>query len=186
VDVSSFTEADLARLTLSVRLRELSEAFRVAVAAQDADLAARLWSLLATQVPVLEEVIVRHVRSGGGSWADVAALSGMSEDEARRRWDAAEPSRVADPVAEAAALDEWYIKHAQLEPLAQVRDPFSRLLSAHAPREHECLICAKYRGGAYPAYGGYTTPPGGYLVDDGMWRMAHGPVAYWPAGTSPR
>jgi diadenosine tetraphosphate (Ap4A) HIT family hydrolase len=86
-------------------------------------------------------------------------------------------------VATAAALDEWYIRHAQLEPLAQVRDPFSRLLSVNSPREHECLICVKYRGGAYPAYGGYTSPPGGYLVDDGMWRVAHGPMAYWPAGT---
>jgi diadenosine tetraphosphate (Ap4A) HIT family hydrolase len=123
------------------------------------------------------------VRSGGGSWADVAALSGLSEDQVRERWRPTGLSRIADPVAEAASLDDWYIKHAQLEPLAQVRDPFSRLLSAHAPLEHECLICVKYSGGVLPAYGGYTSPPGGYVVDDGMWRVAHGPISYWPAGT---
>lgn len=198
MDITSFTDADLARLALSVRLRELSESFRVAVAAQDSGpgagtggeagdgapgLAIRLWSLLATEVPLLQEAIVHHVRSSGGSWADVAALGALSEDEARERWHAVELSRTADPVAEAAALDDWYIRHAQLEPLAHVRDPFSRLLSAHAPREHECLICVKYRGGALPAYGGYTTPPGGYLLDDGMWRVGHGPTPYWPAGT---
>jgi diadenosine tetraphosphate (Ap4A) HIT family hydrolase len=191
VDVTSFTGADLARLAMSVRLRELSEAFRVAVAAEDRDTAAngspslakRLWSLLATEVPLLQEAIVHHLRSSGGTWADVADLGGLSEDDARERWQAIELTRTADPVAEATALDEWYLRHAQLEPLAQVRDPFSRLLSAHAPREHECLICVKYKGGAYPAVGGYVPPPGGYLVDDGMWRVGHGPTPYWPAGT---
>jgi len=190
VDVSSFTATDLSRLALSVRLRDLSEAFRVAVAAEDSavssedpDLAGRLWSLLATEIPSLQDAIVHHVRSSGGSWADIAALDGVSEDEARDRWKAVELTRTADPVAEAAALDDWYIRHAQLEPLAQVRDPFSRLLRAHAPRPHECLICVKYAEGALPAYGGYTTPPGGYLVDDGVWRVGHGPTPYWPAGT---
>ncbi len=198
MDLTGFTDADLARLALSVRLRELSEAFRVAVAAEDdasaseggdtaADgkpsLAARLWSLLANQMPLLQEAIVHHVRSRGGLWADVAALGALSEDEARERWSAAELQRVAEPVAEAAALDEWYLKHAQLEPLAQVRDPFSRLLSAYTAREHECLICVKYREGALPAFGGYTRPPGGYVIHDGMWRVGHGPTPYWPAGT---
>jgi len=209
VDVTSFTDADLARLALSVRLRELSEAFRVAVAAPDGGsgggsgggagagsvdaggagpggepgLAGRLWSLLATEVPLLQEAIVHHVRSRGGSWADVAALDGLTEDEARECWSTVEPARTPDPVAEAAALDGWYLTHAQMEPLARVRDPFSRLLSAHRLREHECAICVKYRGGALPAYGGYPTPPGGHLLDDGMWRVGHGPTPYWPAGT---
>jgi len=191
VDITSLTDADLARLALSIRLRELSEAFRVAVAADDGDprpngvpgLAERLWSLLATEVPLLEEAIVHHVRSSGGSWADVAALGALGEDEARERWKAVELTRTEDPVAEAAALDNWYIRHAQLEPLAHVRDPFSRLLSGHPRREHECLICLKYRGGALPAYGGFVPPPGGYLLDDGMWRVGHGPTPYWPAGT---
>jgi diadenosine tetraphosphate (Ap4A) HIT family hydrolase len=201
VDITNLTETDLARLALSVRLRDLSEAFRVAVAAEDGSgpegagstghtppdgqpvLAGRLWSLLASELPKLEEAIVAHLRSGGASWADIAALRALTEDEARERWQDVELAPAGDPVAEAAALDEWYIRHAQLEPLAQVRDPFSRLLSAHAPQEHECLICVKYRGGALPAYGGYTSPPGGYLLDDGMWRVGHGPTPYWPAGT---
>lgn len=201
MDISSFTEADLARLALSVRLRDLSEAFRVAVAAEDGEvagepkLAARLWSLLATEVPKLEQDIVAQVRSTGGSWADVAALAApdgdrpagpdqrLSEDEARRRWAGTEVSRIADPVGAAAALDDWYIRHAQLEPLARVRDAFSRLLSGHPSQELECLICVKYQGGALPAYGGYPTPPGGHLVDDGIWRVGHGPTPYWPAGT---
>jgi diadenosine tetraphosphate (Ap4A) HIT family hydrolase len=220
MDITNLTETDLARLALSVRLRDLSEAFRVAVAAEDGlgnagngaaavngaaaangaaavngaaagngapdaqpALAGRLWSLLATELPKLEEAIVAHLRTAGASWAEVAALRALSEDEARERWQGVEPAPATDPVGQAAALDEWYIRHAQLEPLAQVRDPFSRLLSAHAPQEHECLICVKYRGGALPAYGGYTSPPGGYLLEDGMWRVGHGPTPYWPAGT---
>ncbi len=191
MDITNLTETDLARLALSTRLRDLSEAFRVAVAAEDgaagADgqplLAGRLWSLLATELPKLEEAIVHHLRSRGVSWADIAALSSLTEEEACALWKGLELTPSADPVADAAALDEWYIRHAQLEPLAQVRDPFSRLLSAHAAQEHECLICVKYRGGALPAYGGYTSPPGGYLFDDGMWRVGHGPTPYWPAGT---
>lgn len=200
MDLTSLTDADLARLALSVRLRDLSEEFRKAVAAEDGTrpggagapgddpdatpgLAMRLWSLLATEVPLLQEAIVHHVRTTGGSWSDVGALVGLSEEEARARWSGVEVTRTADPVAEAAALDDWYMRHAQLEPLAQFRDPFSRLLSAHPAQEHECLICVKYRGGTLPAYGGYTTPPGGYLVDDGIWRVGHGPTPYWPAGT---
>jgi hypothetical protein len=189
VDVTSFTEADLARVALSTRLRDLSEAFRVAVAADAAGpdggpgLAGRLWALVNTEVPLLQAAIVDLVRSQGGCWRDVAALAGVGEDEARERWGGAGPARVADPVAAAAALDEWYIRHAQLEPLAQVRDPFSRLLSAHRRPERECLICLKYRGGALPAHGGTTSPPGGYLVDDGVWRVGHGPTVCWPAGT---
>lgn len=182
MDVTSFSAADLARLALSSRLRALSEAFRVAVAADDA-VAERLFALLATEVPALQEAVVQHVRSSGGSWAEVAALAAMPEEEARERWRHAATSRVPDPVAEAADLDTWYIRHAQLEPLAHVRDPFTRLLSAFAPEGRKCLICVKYEGGALPAYGGHTPPPGGYLLDDGMWRVGHGPTPYWPAGT---
>lgn len=200
MDVTTFTNADLARLALSVRLRALAEACRVAVASEDGSgvggepvttdadqpaksFASRLWSLLATEVPSLQADIVYHLRCTGRSWAEIAEIANLSQEQARQRWDGVELSRVEDPVAAAAALDEWYIRHAQLEPLAQVRDPFSRLLSAHDPREHECLICVKYQGGALPAYGGYTSPPGGYLVDDGVWRVGHGPTPYWPAGT---
>jgi diadenosine tetraphosphate (Ap4A) HIT family hydrolase len=184
MDVTNFTDADLARLGLSLRLRELSEALRVAVAADDSALAARLWTLLETEVPQLREAIVHHLRSTGGSWSDVAALDGTGEQGARERWKAVEPERTPDPVASAADLDNWYIRHAQLEPLAQVRDPFSRLLSMKATEgHHECLLCEKYRGGAYPAYGGYNDPPGGYVVDDEHWRVSHGPTPYWPAGT---
>lgn len=200
MDLTSLTDADLARLALSTRLRELSDEFRRAVAAEDGDgpagtdtadgapaatprLATRLWSLLATEVPLLQEAIVHQVRSTGGSWADVAACCGVDEDEARKRWQHVEVTRTADPVAAAAALDAWYVRHAQLEPLAHVRDPFSRLLSPNTPGERECLICVKYQGGAMPAYGGHVPPPGGYLVDDGMWRVGHGPTPYWPAGT---
>jgi diadenosine tetraphosphate (Ap4A) HIT family hydrolase len=186
MDVTRFSAADLARLALSARLREMSEAFRVAVAADadgDRPLAARLWSLLETDVPALQDAIVGHVRANGGSWAEVAALCAMGEDEARERWKAVEVDRTPDPIGTSASLDEWYIRHAQLEPLAQQRDPFSRLLDAFAPKGHECLICVKYQGGAFPAYGGSTTPPGGYLVQDGLFRVSHGPTPYWPAGT---
>lgn len=189
MDVTNLTDADLARLALSSRLRDLAEACRVAVASDDAGdagqpgLAGQLWSLLDTELPLLRDDIVHYVRSRGGSWAEVAALAGTSEDQARDRWQAVEVTRVPDPAGRSADLDNWYIRHAQLEPLAQVRDPFSRLLSVNAPREHECLICVKYRGGSYPAYGGYLSPPGGYLVNDGTWRVSHGPTPYWPAGT---
>ncbi|MPZ83083.1 MAG: hypothetical protein GEV28_22905 [Actinophytocola sp.] len=191
MDITSFTEADLARLAMSARLRDLSEAFRVAVAAEDGGaettgepgLAARLWSLLTTEIPVVQEAIVQHVRGGGGSWADVAAVTALSEDEARDRWSGAAPSRVANPVAEAAALDEWYVRYAGLEPLAQFRDPVSRLLSTHPGRAPECHICVKYKGGALPPHAGRATPPGGHLLDDGRWRVGHGPTPFWPAGT---
>jgi diadenosine tetraphosphate (Ap4A) HIT family hydrolase len=181
--VPGFTEPDLARLALSARLRDLSEAFRLAVAAEDAgpELGGRLWELLAEEVPALREAIVAHVRAGGG-WSEVAALTGVGEDEARERWDA-EPPAPRDPAAEASALDDWYVRHAQFEQAADFRNPVSRLLSANAGPNRECWICVKYDGGAYPGYGGFTDPPGGYLHDDGMWRVSHGPTAYWPAGT---
>src|SRR5207248_1080878 len=176
-------DAELARVALATRLRQLSEACRVAVASPEPDLTAHLWKVISAEVPQLQEAIVHQVRRSGGSWADVAAVVGVTEDEAARRWEAAEPIRTPDPIAAAQDLDNWYIRHAQIEPLAQLRDPFSRLLTAFTPREHECLLCEKYRGGVYPAYGGYTEPPGGYLVDDDHWRVAHGPTPYWPAGT---
>ncbi|MEV4141645.1 hypothetical protein AB0J72_57000 [Dactylosporangium sp. NPDC049742] len=183
VDVTNFTDADLARLALSTRLRDLAEEFRVAVAAPDPDVPQRLWALLSGELPLLRDAIVHHVRAGGGSWEDVARLEGVDAEQARGRWEAVQAQRVADPAGAAAALDDWYMRHAQLEPLAQFRDPFSRLLSHHAPIPHECLICVKYKGGTLPAYGGTTAPPGGYLVADGMFRVGHGPTAYWPAGT---
>ncbi len=184
MDFSRFSETDLARLALSERLRGLSESFRVAVASDDGpELATRLWSLLAEEIPVLQDAIVAHQRSHGASWTEIAAVSAVDEGAAEDRWSDTVAERVVDPAAVATALDDWYIRHAQLEPLAQVRDPFSRLLSPNAPREHECLICVKYRGGAIPAYGGYPQPPGGHLIDDGRWRVGHGPTAYWPAGT---
>lgn len=189
MDPTSFTEADLARLSMSARLRDLSEAFRKAVAAEDGDqsgepaLAARLWSLLRNEVPLVQEAIVAHVRGSGGSWADVASVTALTEDEARERWAAVEPARTEDPVATAVALDEWYTRHAGMEPLAAFSDPFSRLLSAHAAAEPICHICEKYKGGALPAHAGRATPPGGHLIDDGMWRVGHGPTPFWPAGT---
>ncbi|MGC5033616.1 HIT family protein [Micromonospora sp. DT229] len=185
MDVTNFTEPDLARLSLSTRLRDISEICRIAVAADEGEHgdAERLWALLAAEVPLVQEAIVHQVRARGGSWADVARTAAISEEEARERWEKVELQRVDDPVSQAKALDDWYIRHAQLEPLAQVRDPFSRLLSAHSPIEHECLICVKYKGGTLPAYGGYTTPPGGYLVEDGIFRVGHGPTPYWPTGT---
>jgi diadenosine tetraphosphate (Ap4A) HIT family hydrolase len=189
VDPTSFTDGDLARLAMSSRLRDLSETLRTAVAAEDGDsgsepgLATRLWSLLTTEVPLMQEAIVAHVRGSGGSWADVAAVTALTEDEARERWGTVEPARTADPVATAAALDEWYTRHAGMEPLAQFADPFSRLLSAHAPAGPMCHICEKYKGAAMPAHAGRVTPPGGHLIDDGMWRVGHGPTPFWPAGT---
>ncbi|MFC4146074.1 hypothetical protein ACFO0M_07390 [Micromonospora mangrovi] len=189
MDITNFTESDLARLEVSLRLRDLSEACRQAVAAEETagpdepGLQARLRLLWESQVPQLQDAIARHVRIRGGSWSDIAALGALDEQEARERAANPEAPVAGDPVAEAAALDDWYMRHAQLEPLAQFRDPFSRLLSAHPAQEHECLICVKYRGGTLPAYGGYTSPPGGYLLDDGCWRVGHGPTPYWPAGT---
>lgn len=177
---ATFTHADLARLALSTRLRELAQACQEAVADGDPDLAKRLWSLLGDEVPRVQQAIVAQVLATGGSWADVAALDAQSEDEARNRWQDAEPARTEDPVATATELDAWYIRHSPVE-LRQ--DPFSRLLSDSTPRDNECVVCVKYRGGPYPAAGGYTDPPGGYLLDDGMWRVSHGPVSFWPAGT---
>ncbi|MEE4542482.1 hypothetical protein V2S66_10965 [Streptomyces sp. V4-01] len=192
-----FTEPDLARLHLSTRLRDLSEALRTAVAAQDgaaggaatgeADLAARLWDLMSGEYEEVRAALVGYARSRGSSWPQIAELTGEQDpQQAEKRWSEAAARTLVDPAdaaAQAAALDAWYVLHAQLEPLARVRDPFSRLLAGRTAHEPDCLICAKYEGRPVPAWAGYPVPPGGHLVDDGMWRVGHGPTPYWPAGT---
>lgn len=196
MNTPDFTGADLARLGLSARLRDLSESLRLAVAAEDGaaggsagadgsegDLAARLWSLMSTEYPALQEALVGYARSRGDSWQDVAEHSGLTEEQARERFAHAASRPVGDPAEAARALDAWYVLHAQLEPLARVRDPFTRLLSGREPRGRDCLICAKYDERPVPAWAGFPVPPGGHLVDDGMWRVGHGPTPYWPAGT---
>jgi diadenosine tetraphosphate (Ap4A) HIT family hydrolase len=186
VDISDFTDADLSRLALSTQLQKLSESFRLAVAAEDeegGELTEHLWSVLRTDTPLLQQAIVSYARSRGSSWRDIADLSGLSEDEARDRWEGKEGTHVPDPAAQTAVLDAWYVRHGQLEALSRVRDPFSRLLSERTPHERECLVCAKYSGRPVPAWAGFPIPPGGHLVDDGMWRVGHGPTPYWPTGT---
>lgn len=165
-----YTDADLARLALSAQLQKLSEMFRVASVAPDGpsggddSLAARLEALLASEVPALR-----------------AAIAGYAGGGAEER--GAQVPHVPDPAAAAAALDAWYIRHAQLEPLARVGDPFSRLLSGRTAAGRECLVCAKYAGRPVPAWAGFAAPPGGHLVDDELWRVGHGPTPYWPKGT---
>lgn len=167
---SSFTGRDLARLALSTRLQQLSEALRRAVAAEDPNpdadgvesLAGRLDALLQDETALLRD-----------------ALAGYRD--AVRGVPAA--PHIADPDAAAAALDAWYVKHAQVEPLARVADPFTRLLSGRVPGDRECLICAKYAGKTVPAWAGFPVPPGGHLVDTPLWRAGHGPTPYWPKGT---
>jgi diadenosine tetraphosphate (Ap4A) HIT family hydrolase len=199
-DAPAFTDADLARLQLSSRLRDLSEALRVAVAAQDCaaggspdgggDLAAHLWDLMSGEYREVQAALVGYARSRGSSWPQIAELTGSDgPEEAERRWSDAAATAAksagdpADAAARAAALDAWYVLHAQLEPLARVRDPFSRLLAGRTAHEPDCLICAKYDGRPVPAWAGYPVPPGGHLVDDDLWRVGHGPTPYWPAGT---
>jgi diadenosine tetraphosphate (Ap4A) HIT family hydrolase len=175
MSIPDFTDTDLARLTLSTQLQKLSEAFRVAVAAPDekpdadgdVSLAGRLETLLATEVPALRAAIADYLGTVGDGSAPVDARA----------------PHIADPTAAAAALDAWYVRHAQLEPLARVGDPFTRLLSGRTPGGRECLVCAKYAGRPVPAWAGFPTPPGGHLVDDGLWRVGHGPTPYWPKGT---
>ncbi|MBV2156635.1 HIT family protein [Kitasatospora sp. SUK 42] len=192
MDAPEFAEADVARVALSEQLQRLSELLRLTVAAEDIGaapaekegLAAHLWSLLETEVPLVQEAVAGYVRTRGGSWQDLAELSGLTEDEARERWAALPVRGPADPAAAAAALDAWYVRHAQVEPLARVRYPFSRLLNGRSPDgQHQCLICGKYEGNTVPAWAGFPVPPGGHLVDDGTWRVGHGPTPYWPAGT---
>lgn len=198
MESENFTEADLARLALSGRLRDLSEALRQAVAAPDGpaanglpgsaegDLGERLLRLLESEVPALQNVIVDYMHTRGTAWSVIAGQAKVSEDEAREHWTAVGPGSVAEPRAFASALDEWYIRHAQLEPAAHVTDPVSRLLSSgalQAPQEEHCLICAKYAGHPVPAWAGRSAPPGGHLVDDGTWLVGHGPTAFWPRGT---
>jgi len=159
-----YTDADLARVALSTRLKELSESLRIATvdpdgAGDSADpLAERLHALLDRSLPRLR-----------------AAIDGYTAGHP------ADP--VPDPAAAAATLDTWYVRHAQLEPLARVRDPFSRLLGRRAGAGEDCLICRKYAGERVPVWAGLPVPPGGHLVDDGVWRVGHGPTPWWPAGT---
>jgi len=189
VDAPDFTDADMSRVALSSRLQELSESLRLAVAMEDnapgevSSLSAHLWSLLESELPLLQQAIVSYAIGRGGSWREIADLAGLAEGDARSRWAAPQAQRPGDVAALTAALDSWYVKHAQVEPLARVRDPFSRLLSGHTPCGRDCLICGKYEGRAVPAWAGFPRPPGGHLIDDGMWRVGHGPTPYWPAGT---
>lgn len=195
MDPAHFSEHDLARLALSTRLRDLSEALRQTVAAPDArvangpanettsTLAERIWLLLGTDVPALQDSLVGYLRTRGTSWDQIAERTGLSADEARARWGGTGPDRLPDPQAAVASLDEWYVRHAQLEPLGQVADPVGRLLSGATPQEGRCLICAKYAGEPVPAWAGRPVPPGGHLVDDGTWRVGHGPTGFWPRGT---
>jgi diadenosine tetraphosphate (Ap4A) HIT family hydrolase len=208
MEPENFTEADLARLALSGRLKDLSEALRQAVAAPDgpvgdgpvmdgpvgdgppgsagSSLSERLLRLLESEVPALKSSLIGYMLTRGTAWSDVAEQTKVGEGEARKRWAAVGPEPVADPRAFASALDAWYVRHAQLEPLADVADPVSRLLSGGAlqdPQEERCLICAKYAGQPVPAWAGRPEPPGGHLVDDGTWRVGHGPTAFWPRGT---
>jgi diadenosine tetraphosphate (Ap4A) HIT family hydrolase len=187
VEIPDFTAADLNRLALSAQLQNLSESFRLAVAANDDDgpgqLAAQLWSVLRTEIPQLQRAIAGYALGRGASWREVAELAGLTEGEARARWEGGGAPHLPDPHAQVAALDAWYVRHGQLEPLSRVPDPVSRLLSGRTPHERECLICAKYAGRSVPAWAGFAVPPGGHLVDDGTWRVGHGPTPYWPAGT---
>lgn len=160
-DFQDFSASDLARLALSAQLQKLSDAFRLAsVTPGVTTLAERLTALLDSEVPTLR--------------ASIAGYRGATE---------ATTTHVADPAATAAQLDAWYLRHAQLEPLARVPDPFSRLLSGRTPGERACLICAKYAGDPVPPWAGFPVPPGGHLIDDDLWRVGHGPTPYWPAGT---
>ncbi|MET7422529.1 DUF6182 family protein [Dactylosporangium sp. NPDC005555] len=191
VDLPDYSEADLARIALSTHLQRLAETFRQAVAAPDTGgspggdtgLAASIWTLLTQDVTALHDTVVSYARSRGCSWEDVAALTGVEAHEARERWQDATGPPVADPAAAASALDAWYVRHGQVEPLARVRDPFTRLLDGRTPDGRQCLVCAKYAGAPVPAWAGLPVPPGGHLIDDGTWRVGHGPTPYWPAGT---
>ncbi|MDQ0956464.1 diadenosine tetraphosphate (Ap4A) HIT family hydrolase [Streptomyces sp. B4I13] len=194
MDLPYFTESDLARLALSSQLQKLSDSLRLTVAEEDgaaapdesAGLVAKLWSLLATEVPLLQEAIASyaHTRNTTGhDLADLPDVHGLNWQEALARQAAVGVGHPPDPAAQAAALDAWYVQHAQVEPLGKVRDPFSRLLDGRAPRAEDCLICGKYAGLPVPAWAGFPVPPGGHLVDDGTWRVGHGPTPYWPAGT---
>ncbi|MEU2436636.1 hypothetical protein ABZ595_10580 [Streptomyces rubradiris] len=190
MDSTPFSEEDLARLALSARLRDLSEALRKAVAAPDApvsegpgSLAAEIRRLGDEAVPAVQNALVAYLRARGTSWQEIAEQAGVSEEDARGRWAGVSPQRLPDPRAVASDLDAWYVRHAQLEPLAQVPDPVSRLLGRHTAKDRHCLICAKYAGEPVPAWAGRPVPPGGHLIDDGIWRVGHGPTSVWPRGT---
>jgi diadenosine tetraphosphate (Ap4A) HIT family hydrolase len=185
-----YSELGLARLALSKRLKDLSEELRTAVAepdnpAEDPDsaLADRIWRLLDDGVPALRDELVAYLRARDTPWSRIGARAGLTEQEAGARWGRVEPSHLDKPGATAAALDQWYVHHAQVEPLADVADPVSRLLGTSAPQQERCLICAKYAGETVPAWAGRPVPPGGHLVDDGTWRVGHGPTPFWPRGT---
>jgi diadenosine tetraphosphate (Ap4A) HIT family hydrolase len=176
--LTEYTAADLGRLALSGALRDLSETLRLSVATPDeGDLAAGLWSELSTGVPAVQDALIGYLRTRGRSWPEIAAVTGLSESELCAREPA--PAGAEDP----AVLDAWYVRRAQLEPSARVPDPVSRLLDGRAPAGRQCLICAKYAGHPVPPWAGFAVPPGGHLVDDGRWRVGHGPTPYWPAGT---
>jgi diadenosine tetraphosphate (Ap4A) HIT family hydrolase len=166
----NYTVRDIARLALSARLRDLSEDMRLAVAAPGHDGGGRLAELLdrlESGLPQLRDVLTAYLRALDGS--DQTALAGIPA--------------VDDPDKLAGELDEWYVRRAQLEPLARYSDPVSRLLDARTPAPDDCLVCRKYAGETIPPMAGRAQPPGGPVIDDPLWRVGHGPTAFWPKGT---
>lgn len=136
----------------------------------------------------LRRLAVRYERSRGTSWARIGEVLGIDPAEAERRWGAgAEPAPGPrpEPAQLARELDTWFVRRLwTLEATeAAIADPVTRLLDATGPAPASCLICRKYDGDAVPAWAGRAEPPGGHLVDDGVWRVGHAPTVFSPAGS---
>lgn len=156
-----FTPRDVARLRLSHRLSELSDRCRSAVAAPGHDDPDGLRS-------VVEEI-----------GADAARL--RDDLDAYQRGSTVDG--VYDPAGLASALDTWFVRRAQVEPMAQFADPVSRMLDGGVETDPSCLVCRRHRRDPVPNWADHVDPDAGWLYEDELFRVGPGPSAVWPAGT---
>jgi diadenosine tetraphosphate (Ap4A) HIT family hydrolase len=189
-DVTGYTMVDNARIAVAERAAALADRLHELVGRHGHDRTPTEWlSDLAAPVTQeagrLHDLVVAYARARGASWPEIASATGLDEAGARDRWQHVGVPVAADPGRLVADLEQWFIRRLWLDPvLAPIPDPLRRLLGPDAaPVFPSCLICRKYVGGPVPAWAGRADPPGGFLVDDELWRVAHAPTVFAPPGT---
>jgi diadenosine tetraphosphate (Ap4A) HIT family hydrolase len=190
LDESGFTDRDLARIAVSRRAAELADRLYGLVGRHGHDVPVGVW-LRELAAPVLAEandlqdLTVAYARRRGATWAEIGAAVGLDPAAAQARWQDVRPPVLADPDRLVRDLEYWFVRHLGLDAaLWSVAEPLRGLLDGGASRElPSCLICRKNVGGPVPAWAGWTEPPGGYLVDDELWRVGHAPTMSAPRGS---
>ncbi|SBT42722.1 HIT family protein [Micromonospora auratinigra] len=190
LDEAGFSARDLARIAVSRRAAELADRLYALVGRHGHDVPVEVW-LRELTGPVrdaaddLHGLAVAYARARGATWPQIGTATGLDPAAAQDRWGAVRPPVLADPDRLVGELEHWFIRHLGLDAaLWNVAEPLRGLLDGGGRRDlPSCLICRKRVGGAVPAWAGWIEPPGGYLVDDELWRVAHAPATFAPRGS---